>query len=347
MRAAKQTDGRNGNAAAGGIITDSGQEAFVATASMQSTIERPVRVKGIGLHTGYDVTAVLKPAPPDTGVVFRRVDLQDFEIPAHRKYVSRVVLATTLMKQGVMLSTVEHLLSALYGLGIDNLFVEIDSLEVPILDGSALPFVEMVQEAGVRRQSRERKYLKVETEVTVRDGDKYIRIEPAEEFHITYRIEFTHPAIGNQEIDFRVTPESYVREIALARTFGFLGEVEQLRKSGLIRGGSLENAVVLSDDGILNGALRVEDEFVRHKVLDLIGDISLCGYPILGHLVAFKAGHALHTNLATELVRNPSTWRVVKQSELPTESTPSGPAESGQGEPQTSSRDWSHTPVGP
>jgi UDP-3-O-[3-hydroxymyristoyl] N-acetylglucosamine deacetylase len=283
---------------------------------MQSTIGQPVRASGVGLHTGYDVSIELKPAPVNTGIVFRRVDLQDFEIPAHRRYVSRVVLATTLMKKGVMLSTVEHLLSALYGLGVDNLFVDIDSLEVPILDGSAQPFVDMIHKAGIQYQDEERVFLKVETEMSVRDGEKYIRIEPADHFHITYKIDFAHPAIGIQELDFRVTRESYVQEIALARTFGFFREVEQLRKSNLIRGGSLDNAVVLSDDGIMNGTLRVKDEFVRHKVLDLIGDISLCGYPVIGHLVAFKAGHALHTNLATELVRRPSSWRLVKSSEL-------------------------------
>jgi len=283
---------------------------------MQTTLIRSVRVSGVGLHTGYDVTLELKPAPADTGVVFRRVDLRDFEIPALRKHVSRVVLATTLMRNGVMLSTVEHVLSALYGLAVDNVYIDIDSLEVPILDGSSQPFVEMVREAGVLRLAEERTFLRVEKPLTVSDGEKFIRVEPADGFHITYRIDFEHPAIRRQEVDLHLTPATYLQEIAFARTFGFLKEVEQLRRSNLIRGGSLENAVVLSEDGIVNGELRAPDEFVRHKVLDLIGDISLCGYPLLGHLVAFKAGHALHTSLATELVRNSSVCRLVKESEL-------------------------------
>lgn len=285
---------------------------------MQTTLIKPVCVSGVGLHTGYDVNLALHPAPAGTGVAFRRVDLKNFEIPARRKYVSRVVLATTLMRKGVMLSTVEHVLSALYGLAIDNVYVDVDSLEVPILDGSAQPFVDMVRKAGVVRLRDERTFLKVEEPIKVSEGEKFIRVEPADGFHITYLIDFEHPAIRRQEVDFRLTPATYLREVAYARTFGFLKEVEQLRKSNLIRGGSLENAVVLSEEGVVNGELRAPDEFVRHKVLDLIGDISLCGYPVLGHLVAFKAGHALHTRLATELARSPAC-RLVQESDLPSD----------------------------
>lgn len=283
---------------------------------MQRTIQKPVRVSGIGLHTGCSVSLVLRPAPEDTGVIFRRTDLQNFEIEALRKRVSRVVLATTLMKRGVMLSTVEHLLSAVYGLGLDNLFIDIDSLEVPILDGSAFPFVEMVREAGVQEQQKERTCLRIEQPIRLRDGEKLIAVEPSSRFRVTYEIDFAHPSIGRQYLDLEVTPESYAREIALARTFGFYAEVEQLLKNGLIRGGSFENAVVLSETGIMNGGLRAPNEFVRHKVLDLIGDISLCGYPVIGHIIAYKAGHALHTNLATELVRGASSVRLIKESEL-------------------------------
>ncbi len=286
--------------------------------TMQTTIKKPVKISGIGLHTGCRVSLELHPAPEDTGIIFRRVDLQNFEIEALRKWVSRVMLATTLMKRGVMLSTVEHLLSALYGLGLDNVYVEIDSLEVAILDGSALPFVEMVREAGVQEQRRERTFLKVEKPVRVTDGDKFISVKPASCFRISYEIDFQHPAIGHQTIDLEITPARYAREIAFARTFGFYVEVEELLKKGLIRGGSLENAVVVGDTGIVNGELRASDEFVRHKVLDFIGDISLCGYPIIGSITAYKAGHALHTNLATELVRNPYSCRKVKESELGT-----------------------------
>lgn len=269
----------------------------------------------MGLHTGCRVSLQLQPAPVDTGIIFRRVDLQNFEIEALRKRVSRVVLATTLMKRGVMLSTVEHLLSAVYGLGIDNLYIDIDSLEVPIIDGSARCFVELVRQAGVRDLKKERTFLKVVRPFRIEDEDKFIAIEPSSIFHVTYEIDFAHPAIGRQQLDLDITPETYAGEIAFARTFGFYAEVEDLLKKGLIRGGSLENAVVLSETGVMNGGLRCPDEFVRHKVLDLIGDISLCGYPLIGHITAYKAGHALHTNLATALARTPSLCRKVKESE--------------------------------
>ncbi len=283
---------------------------------MQSTIRRAVETSGVGLHTGCQVKLRLMPAPPGTGLVFRRTDLRDFEIPALRQHVSRVVLATTLMKRGVMLSTVEHLLSALYGLGIDNLYLDIDSLEVPILDGSALPFVEMVRRAGRVWQDRERTFLAVVQDLEVRDGDKFIRVTPAEQLRITYEIDFDHPAIGRQTLDLRLTPEIYADEVAFARTFGFLAEVEQLQQSNLIRGGSLENAVVLDDEGVMNGPLRAPDEFVRHKALDLLGDIALCGYPVLGHVHAHKAGHALHTDLATRLARVSPSCRLVTEESV-------------------------------
>jgi UDP-3-O-[3-hydroxymyristoyl] N-acetylglucosamine deacetylase len=283
---------------------------------MQRTIGKPVKVSGVGLHTGCDVTVELKPAPAQTGIVFRRVDLRGFEIEARRTWVSRVVLATTLMKRGVMLSTVEHLLSAVYGSGVDNLFVDIDSLEVPILDGSALPFVKMLENAGIEEQDEERELLVVEEPIRLEEEGKFISIEPHTSFRITYDIDFDHPAIGMQHLDLEISPENYGSEIALARTFGFFTEVEDLLKKGLIRGGSFDNAVVLGDDGVMNGELRVPDEFVRHKVLDLIGDISLCGYPLAGHIRAHKAGHSLHTNLATEITRNRSSVRKVKESEL-------------------------------
>lgn len=283
---------------------------------MQTTLRRPVKISGRGLHTGCSVTLELKPAPEDTGIIFRRVDLQNFEIEAHRERVSRVVLATTLMKRGVMLSTVEHLLSALYGLGIDNLYVDIDSLEVPILDGSALPFVRMVKRAGLREQGKERTFLVVDKALRLEGEGKFISIEPHPAFRIRYEIEFDHRCIGRQILDLELSPENYVREIAFARTFGFYDEVEELLKKGLIRGGSLDNAVVLDKEGIMNGELRAPDEFVRHKVLDLIGDLSLCGYPVVGRIHAYKAGHALHTRLATELARNSSLTRKVTESEV-------------------------------
>ena len=286
---------------------------------MQTTVKAPVEISGVGLHSGSPVTLQLQPAPEDTGIIFRRVDLQNFEIEAHRSRVSRVVMATTLMKRGVMLSTVEHLLSALYGLGLDNLYVELDSLEVPIMDGSALSFVEMVKEAGIQKQKRERTFLEITRGFCLREGEKFIAVEPSSTFRVSYEIDFAHPTIGRQVLDLEITPDAYASEIAFARTFGFYAEVQQLLNSGLIRGGSFENAVVLSDTGIMNGQLRAPDEFVRHKVLDLIGDISLCGYPIIGHITAYKAGHALHTNLATELVRDASLSRKIEESKLATD----------------------------
>jgi UDP-3-O-[3-hydroxymyristoyl] N-acetylglucosamine deacetylase len=281
---------------------------------MQRTIQKPVRVSGVGLHTGCEVSIELKPAPVGTGIVFRRIDLRNFEIEARKQWVSRVVLATTLMKRGVMLSTVEHLLSALYGSAIDNVFVDIDSLEVPILDGSSLPFVKMLEEAGIKEQGTDRVLLVVEEPIRLEEPGKSISIEPYSGFRITYEIEFDHPAVGRQLFDLEISPESYSREIALARTFGFIAEVEDLLKKGLIRGGSLENAVVLGEDDVMSGELRVPDEFVRHKVLDLIGDISLCGYPLVGRIRAYRAGHSLHTNLATEISRPTAPVRKVRES---------------------------------
>ncbi len=283
---------------------------------MQATIQNPIQISGIGLHTGCQVSLELNPAPADTGIVFRRVDLQGFEIEALRERVSRVVLATTLMKKGVMLSTVEHVLSALYGLGLDNLYIDVSSLEIPILDGSALPFVEMVRKAGVQTQEKDRTFLKVQRSFRLQEGSKFISIEPSSTFRISYEIDFAHPAIGHQILDLEMTSKAYAKEIAFARTFGFRSEVEELRRKGLIRGGSFENAVVLSETEIMNGPLRSPDEFVRHKTLDLIGDISLCGFPLIGHIKAHKAGHALHTDLATALVRDPTLCRKVKELDL-------------------------------
>lgn len=215
-----------------------------------------------------------------------------------------------------MLSTVEHVLSAVYGCGIDNLYIDIDSLEIPILDGSARPFVERIEEAGFVEQEAERTFLVVERTVRLEEPGKFVVIEPSDRLSINYEIDFRHPVIGRQSIDMVLTRTSYAREIAFARTFGFYKEVEDLRKKGLIRGGSLENAVVLDESGVMNGDLRAPDEFVRHKVLDLIGDVSLCGFPLLGRITAFRAGHSLHTNLATEISRNEGAVRRVSESDL-------------------------------
>jgi UDP-3-O-[3-hydroxymyristoyl] N-acetylglucosamine deacetylase len=269
----------------------------------QRTLSRRLQFDGIGLHTGYSVHMELAPAPENTGIVFRRTDLKNFEIEATRAHVARVSYATTLMKKGVMISTVEHLLSTLYGLCIDNLYIDLNSMEVPIMDGSGRVFMEEINKAGIEEQQDLREYIVIQEPIEIRLDDKVAGVYPASIPTATYIINFEHNTIGRQQIDIELTPESYRREIGTARTFGFASDVEYLRKCGLIRGGSLENAVVLDDTGIVNDELRFPDEFVRHKMLDLLGDISLTGRPIVGHLYAEKAGHAIHTALADRIAR--------------------------------------------
>jgi len=281
---------------------------------LQTTIERSVETQGIGLHTAVRRRLRLLPAPPDTGIVFRRVDLDNFEIEAHVRNVARVSYATSLMKKGVLLSTTEHLLAALYSCGVDNVYIELDALEVPILDGSSQPFVRLLQEAGLRKLRHRRRYLKVLRPLEVSEGDtrsgqdRRIGIYPSDDFHVRCFIDFAHPMVGRQEVELQVNRETFSHLLAPARTFGFLDDVERLRSNGLIRGGSLENAIVLTRDGIMNGELRFPDEFGRHKALDLIGDLALVGRPLLASVVAHKAGHALHTQLVTRLLADPSLW---------------------------------------
>jgi len=282
----------------------------------QRTLRSPVSFAGIGLHTGYDVNMALVPAPPGTGLRFRRADLQGFEIEALRTYVAKVSYATTLMKKGVMLSTVEHILSALYGLEIDNLYIDVDAMEAPILDGSCIGFVEAIMKAGIEEQNAPRRFLVIEKPIEVRQEDKFAGVYPSTAPRATYFIDFEHQAIGRQRIDMELTPESFCREIAPARTFGFISDIEYLKKLGLVRGGSLENAVVLGAEGILNQQLRFPDEFVRHKLLDLLGDIALTGFPIIGHLRAERAGHAIHTALAERILRSQDRYRICYATEL-------------------------------
>ena len=274
----------------------------------QTTIKRAVEAAGIGLHTAVPGRIRLVPAPADTGIVFRRVDLENFEIEAHGRNIARVSYATSLMKKGVLLSTTEHLLAALYSCGIDNVYIDIDAIEVPILDGSSQPFIEMLAEAGLRRLRRRRKYLKVLRPLEVSDGDRRIGIYPCDEFRVHCLVDYAHPSIGRQEIEMTVNRQTFSERLARARTFGFLEEVERLRAMDLIRGGSPENAIVLTRDGILNGELRYPDEFGRHKTLDLIGDLALIGQPLLAKVVAHKAGHALHTQLVSRLLADHSLW---------------------------------------
>ena len=276
--------------------------------SSQTTIERPVETIGIGLHTAVPSRIRLVPAPPDTGIVFRRVDLDSFEIEAHGRNVARVSYATSLMKKGVLLSTTEHLLAALYACGIDNVYVDIDAIEVPILDGSSQPFVEMLEQAGIRRQRRRRRYLKVLRPLEISDGDRYIGIYPCDEFRVRCLVDYTHPMIGRQEIEMVVNRETFSQRLARARTFGFAEELEKLRAVDLIRGGSLDNAIVLTRTGVMNSELRYSDEFGRHKTLDLIGDLALIGRPLLARVEAHKAGHALHTQLVARLLADESLW---------------------------------------
>jgi UDP-3-O-[3-hydroxymyristoyl] N-acetylglucosamine deacetylase len=283
----------------------------------QLTIQHPVEIEGIGLHTAVQSRLRLVPAPADTGVVFRRVDLDNFEIEADVANVARVSYATSLMKQGVLISTTEHLLAALYCCGIDNIYVELNALELPILDGSSRPFIEMLARAGTRRLRRQRRYIHVLKPLEFSDGDRRIGIYPADEFRVHCFVDYHHPCAGPQEIEMPVNRETFSRELAPARTFTFVKELVALQKMGLIRGGSLANAIVMDDNSILNGPLRFADEFVRHKALDLIGDLALVGRPLQGRLVAHKAGHALHTQLVTRLLEDRSLWKETTEERAP------------------------------
>ena len=262
----------------------------------------------MGLHSGAPVHLRILPAPAGCGIVFRRVDLDDFEVEATGRNIARVSYATSLMKKGVLISTTEHLLSAFIGMGIDNAIVELDNLELPILDGSAQPFIELIQRAGIRKQRRPRTYLRISRELELRDGDKFIAVYPADGYSVEYSINFPHPLIGRETFSLDLTNGNYLAEIAPARTFGFLHEADAMRRLGLIRGASADNAVVLTHDGIMNPPLRFADEFVRHKVLDLIGDLALLGKQVLGNVVADRAGHAMHTALVSRLLRDHSMW---------------------------------------
>jgi len=283
--------------------------------SRQTTIGKSFSANGAGLHSNSAVNVRVNPAPAYTGYVFRRTDLNDFEIPASPQYVTHISYATTLMKSGVMVATVEHLLSALLGCGVDNAIIEVDSLEVPILDGSSKLWAELIEGAGVIELEAPRAYLRVLKRIEVSEKNRVMSIEPADEFRITCEIDFSHPMIGLQQREISFRAGDYAKEIAPARTFGFVEEIEMLRQNGLARGGSLENAIALTRDGILNPELlRFEDEFVRHKILDIIGDLALAGMPILGHVRASRSGHGLHTMLLSTLLRDREAWEVTNSA---------------------------------
>jgi UDP-3-O-[3-hydroxymyristoyl] N-acetylglucosamine deacetylase len=278
-------------------------------AHLEQTIAAPLEFTGVGLHSGAPVTMRLLPAPAGSGIVFRRTDLDNFEIPANGRNVAKVSYATSLMRQGVLIQTTEHLLSALVGMGVDNVIVELDNLELPILDGSALPYVEAFLRVGIRTQRRRRETIRVLLPVEVREGNKFIGVYPGSGYSIQYAIEFPAP-IGQQRAYVDLAAETYGTFIAPARTFGYKADEQRLRDMGLIRGAGPENAIILGAKGPENGLLRFPDEYVRHKVLDLIGDLALAGRRIEGHVVAERAGHAMHTALVSRLLKDRSAWEL-------------------------------------
>ena len=285
----------------------------------QRTLKSVIRASGVGLHSGVKVNMVLRPAAPDTGIIFRRVDLDPVvDLPASALAVGDTRMCSCLERDGAKVGTIEHLMSALAGLGVDNAYVDLDAAEVPILDGSASPFVFLIQSAGIEEQPAAKKFIRVKRRIEVREsdrsGDKWARFDPYDGYRLTFSIVFNHPAIDRtvQEVTVDFAEHSYVREVARARTFGFMQEVEWLRENGLAQGGGLDNAVVLDEFRVLNAdGLRYGDEFVKHKVLDAIGDLYLLGHPLLAAFTAHKSGHALNNLLARELLAHPDAWEFV------------------------------------
>jgi UDP-3-O-[3-hydroxymyristoyl] N-acetylglucosamine deacetylase len=300
---------------------------LASPAHLEQTIAAPIEFEGIGLHSGAPVTMRLLPAPAGSGIVFRRTDLDNFEIPANGRNVAKVSYATSLMRQGVLISTTEHLLSALIGMGVDNVIIELDNLELPILDGSALPYVQAFLSVGIRTQRRRRETIRVLRPVEVREGNKFIGVYPGTGYSIQYTIDFPAP-IGRQKASVDLAAETYGDFIAAARTFGYKADEQRLRDMGLIRGANARNAIILGAKGPENGPLRFVDEYVRHKVLDLIGDLALAGRRIEGHVVAERAGHAMHTALVSRLLKDRSAWELAHvpvetaQAEEAVEETP-------------------------
>ncbi len=282
---------------------------MASPAHLEQTIAEPLEFEGVGLHSGAPVKMRLLPAPAGSGIVFRRTDLDNFEIPANGRNVAKVSYATSLMRQGVLIQTTEHLLSALVGMGVDNVIIELDNLELPILDGSALPYVQAFLNAGIRTQRRRRETIRVLRPVEVREGNKFIGVYPGPGYSIQYAIDFPAP-IGRQTASVDLAAETYGVSIAPARTFGYKVDEQRLRDMGLIRGANAGNAIILGARGPENGPLRFTDEYVRHKVLDLIGDLALAGRRIEGHVVAERAGHAMHTALVSRLLKDRSAWEL-------------------------------------
>lgn len=284
---------------------------------MQHTVKEKIGAAGVGLHTGRIVSMEIAPAPADTGICFIRKDLgPEYLVPAKAKYAVDGRFASTIGIGEVTVSTVEHLMAAFWGAGVDNAFVFIDGPEVPAMDGSAAPFLRLLDQAGLAAQDAPRRYLKVVESFSIEEDGRSISVEPSEGMRVCFRIDFDHPLISTQRFDKKITKKVFHKGIARARTFGFLHEVETLKRNGLARGGSLDNAVVLGEDSILNkGGLRFSDEFVRHKVLDLIGDLYLAGMPILARVTAERTGHGMHHRFVRELLARPYAWQVVEHAE--------------------------------
>lgn len=283
----------------------------------QRTLRSTVSCTGVGLHSGTPITLTLRPAPANSGIVFVRSDLEEpVEIPARAEFVVDTTMATTIAQGNVKVSTIEHLMAALAGMGIDNCRVEVSGPEVPIMDGSAAPFVYLIESAGIELLRETKKFLVIRKAVTVEDGDKQATFLPASQFSVSFTIDFEHPLISEQSYRMDFSDSFFQREIARARTFGFYREVEMMKKMGLARGGSLENAIVIDDFSILNpDGLRFPDEFVRHKILDSIGDISLIGMPVIGHLVANKSGHMLNHKLVMQVLADASAYEIIEVGE--------------------------------
>lgn len=281
----------------------------------QRTLKNTIRATGVGLHSGKKVLMVLRPAPPDTGVVFRRTDLDvQVDVPAHAENVGETQLGTTLIKDGVRVATIEHLMSAFAGLGLDNAYIELSAEEVPIMDGSAAPFVFLLQSAGLEEQAAPKRFARILQPLEVRDGDKWARFTPYDGFKVNFEIEFNHPIFKqrDQTASMEVSPTSFLREISRARTFGFMRDLEYMRSHNLALGGTMDNAIVLDDTRILNEeGLRYEDEFVKHKILDAIGDLFLLGRSILGEFSGYKSGHSLNNQLVRRLLATPEAWEQV------------------------------------
>jgi UDP-3-O-[3-hydroxymyristoyl] N-acetylglucosamine deacetylase len=285
--------------------------------AQQRTLKNSMRCTGIGLHSGRKVYLALRPAPENTGIVFHRLDKQGALVPARADYVTDTRLCTTLTNpDGIQVSTVEHLMAAFAGLGIDNAYVDLDGPEVPIMDGSAAPFIFLIQCAGVVMQRKPRRWMRIKQPIEVIRNGNMARLEPASQFCVHFSIDFDHPLLNHQELELAITEGSFIKEVGRARTFGFLKEVEALRANGLAKGGSLDNAIVIGAFRILNeGGLRYEDEFVRHKMVDAIGDLALLGHPVLGRFQGVRAGHGLNNLLARQLLVETHAWEFVEWSQ--------------------------------